>query len=177
MHAALEVIPADRAAPRLGEEHELAERALTIARRTALGVLGDREAAADVAQEVAITALRRAASIRDPAKLDAWLHRVAVRAALRQAGRENRRRSAEQRRGFLETTAAINADDSTFELLLAALPKRQRAALTLRYVHDLPDAAIARTLGCRSSTVRTLLSRGRQALQPFLDPGASDDAA
>lgn len=159
-------------ARRLGE-HELAERALTIARRTALGVLGDREAAADVAQEVAITALRRAASIRDPAKLDAWLHRVAVRVALRQAGREGRRRTAEQRREALEPAAAWPGDSSAFDQLLATLPRRQRAALTLRYVHDLPDAAIARALRCRTSTVRTLLSRGREALRPYLEPGAS----
>ena len=53
--------------------------------------------------------------------------------------------------------------------LLAGLPPRQRAALTLRYVHDLPDAAIARALGCRTGTVRSLLSRGRAALRDELE--------
>lgn len=62
----------------------VAGRALQVARRTALGVLGDAEAAADIAQDVAITAVRRAGSLRDPAALDAWLHRIAVRAALRE---------------------------------------------------------------------------------------------
>jgi RNA polymerase sigma-70 factor (ECF subfamily) len=61
-----------------------------------MGVLGDAEAAADVAQEVAITAVRRASSLRDPAALDAWLHRIAVRAALREARRAGRRRAAER---------------------------------------------------------------------------------
>jgi DNA-directed RNA polymerase specialized sigma24 family protein len=74
----------------------VATRALQVARRTAMGVLGDAEAAADVAQEVAITAVRRAGSLRDPAALDAWLHRIAVRAALRQARRAGRRREAER---------------------------------------------------------------------------------
>jgi DNA-directed RNA polymerase specialized sigma24 family protein len=72
----------------------VARRALQVARRTALGVLGDTEAAADVAQDVAITAVRRAGSLRDPAALDAWLHRIAVRAALREARRAGRRREA-----------------------------------------------------------------------------------
>jgi hypothetical protein len=54
-------------------DERIARRALQVARRTALGVLGDTEAAADVAQEVAITAVRRAASLRDPAALDAYL--------------------------------------------------------------------------------------------------------
>ena len=58
-------------------DDRVARRALHVARRTALGVLGDTEAAADVAQEVAITAVRRAASLRDPVALDAWLHRIA----------------------------------------------------------------------------------------------------
>src|SRR5918997_85162 len=47
----------------------------------------------------------------------------------------------------------------------APLPPRQRAALTLRYVHDLDDHAIAAALGCRRGTVRSLLSRGLAALR------------
>jgi len=77
-------------------DDRVARRALQVARRTALGVLGDTEAAADVAQDVAITAVRRAGSLRDPAALDAWLHRIAVRAALREARRAGRRREAER---------------------------------------------------------------------------------
>src|SRR5436190_5145318 len=77
-------------------DERVAARALQVARRTALGVLGDAEAAADIAQDVAITAVRRAGSLRDPAALDAWLHRIAVRAALREARRGGRRREAER---------------------------------------------------------------------------------
>jgi RNA polymerase sigma factor (sigma-70 family) len=49
--------------------------------------------------------------------------------------------------------------------LLAGVPERQRAALTLRYVFDLPDAAIAVALDCSESTVRSLLLRGRATLR------------
>src|SRR3954468_18030993 len=82
----------------LSDEH-VAARALQVARRTALGILGEAEAAADIAQDVAITAVRRAGSLRDPAALDAWVHRIAVRAALREApggrpGRPRGRRGA-----------------------------------------------------------------------------------
>jgi DNA-directed RNA polymerase specialized sigma24 family protein len=82
-------------AERLTADH-VAVRALRVGLRTALGVLGDAEAAADVAQDVAITAVQRADSVRDPAALDAWLHRIAVRAALREARRAGRRRAAER---------------------------------------------------------------------------------
>src|SRR3954452_22794084 len=75
-------------------EERLVTRALTIGRRTALGVLGDREAAADVAQEVALIALQKADGGRD---LDPWLHKVAVRRALKEARRNRDRRDAEAR--------------------------------------------------------------------------------
>jgi RNA polymerase sigma factor (sigma-70 family) len=147
---------------------ELAQRALAVARRTALGVLGDREAAADVAQEVALQVVMRRGALRDPAALDAWVHRIAVRAALREAGRARRRRAAEEARVALHPDAGGDDLDGTLQLL-AGLPPRQRAALTLRYVHDLPDAEIARALRCRPGTVRSLLSRGRDAVRTRLD--------
>jgi RNA polymerase sigma-70 factor (ECF subfamily) len=145
----------------------VAARALQVARRTAMGVLGDAEAAADVAQEVAITAVRRASSLRDPAALDAWLHRIAVRAALREARRAGRRRAAEHA-GHDPRPATEDAALDSALAVLEGLPARQRAALTLRYVHDLPDAAIARALRCRPGTVRSLLSRGRDAVRAAL---------
>src|SRR5205809_419965 len=119
----------------------VAARALQVARRTALGIFGDGEAAADIAQDVAITAVRRAGSLRDPAALDAWVHRIAVRAALREARRAGRRRAAE-RAGHDPPPLTLDDDLAGSLALLDGLPARQRAALTLRYVHDLPDAAI-----------------------------------
>ncbi len=149
-------------APPTTANERLVVRALTIGRRTALGVLGDREAAADVAQEDALIALQKAGGVRD---LDPWLHKVAVRRALKEARRNRDRRDAEAR----AHVQAPDDDPLTGALeLLDGLPPRQRAALTLRYVHDLPDAAIAKALGCRTGTVRSLLSRGREALRSEL---------
>jgi RNA polymerase sigma factor (sigma-70 family) len=156
-------------------DERVASRALQVARRTALGVLGDSEAAADIAQDVAITAVRRAGSLRDPAALDAWLHRIAVRAALREARRAGRRREAE-RAGHDPPAPTPDVTAMGSLALLDGLPVRQRAALTLRYVHDLPDAAIASALRCRTGTVRSLLSRGRDALRAAIDDDRSPHA-
>ncbi len=155
---------AARAAPDT-EEELLAAHALRIATRTAMGVLADRELAADVAQEVALVALRKRASLRDPAKLDAWLHRTAARAALREAGRRRTRAAAERAAARPDRTHDEHAAALAAAQMLAPLPPRQRAALTLRYVHDLDDHAIAAALGCRRGTVRSLLSRGLAALR------------
>lgn len=57
--------------------------------------------------------------------------------------------------------------------LLRALPERQRAALVLRYFHDLSDEDIGAALGCRIGTVRSLVSRGLAAMREHADAGRS----
>lgn len=52
------------------------------------------------------------------------------------------------------------ADRREIWRLLGGLPARQRAAVVLRYFHDLPDEQIADVMGCRPVTVRSLVSRG-----------------
>jgi RNA polymerase sigma-70 factor (sigma-E family) len=69
--------------------------------------------------------------------------------------------------------AARVSDQRLLWQLLRALPERQRAALVLRYFHDLPDAEIANALGCREVTVRSLVSRGVAAMRDHLQ---RDDA-
>lgn len=57
------------------------------------------------------------------------------------------------------------ADHDQLRRALDRLPDRQRAALVLRYFHDLADAEAARTLGCRVGTVRSLVSRALGTLR------------
>ena len=52
--------------------------------------------------------------------------------------------------------------------MLAKLPRRQRAALVLRYYEDLPDAEIAEALGCAVGTVRSSISRALATLRADL---------
>jgi RNA polymerase sigma-70 factor (sigma-E family) len=48
---------------------------------------------------------------------------------------------------------------------LAGLPRKQRAAVVLRYYAGLPDAEIALQLGCREPTVRSQIHRALAALR------------
>jgi RNA polymerase sigma-70 factor, ECF subfamily len=151
-------------------DEALAERAWHVAHRTALGIVGSHDAAQDIAQEVAIEALRRRRAVRNPEQLDGWLYRVATRMSLRYVTRERRRRERETQR---HAEARPHSTDTESDLentlaLLAGVPERQRAALTLRYVFDIPDAAIAAALDCSESTVRSLLLRGRATLRERL---------
>ncbi|MGI8666951.1 MAG: SigE family RNA polymerase sigma factor [Jatrophihabitans sp.] len=57
---------------------------------------------------------------------------------------------------------------------LGELSERQRAALVLRFFHDLPDGEVAQVLDCRVGTVRSLISRSLSALRStgkFADDG------
>ncbi len=49
--------------------------------------------------------------------------------------------------------------------LLGTVSDRQRAALVMRFFHDLDDDEIADQLSCRVGTVRSLISRGLAALR------------
>jgi RNA polymerase sigma factor (sigma-70 family) len=48
---------------------------------------------------------------------------------------------------------------------LSTLPARQRAAVVLRYFHDLSDQQVAEAMGCRATTVRSLISRALSTLR------------
>jgi RNA polymerase sigma-70 factor (sigma-E family) len=69
----------------------------------------------------------------------------------------------EREDGYDAPTALADRDEIWH--MLATLPARQRAALVLRYFHDLPDGQIADALGCRVGTVRSAISRGLTTLR------------
>ena len=143
--------------------------------RTAAALLESREEAGDVAQDVAVDVLRSLGKLRDPEALDAWVHRITVRHALRLLKRRRARRfetplallpeAAEPALSEGVDRETILATRQALAAALATLPPKQRVALALRYVHDLPDAEIAAALGCRLGSVHALLSRARATLR------------
>jgi RNA polymerase sigma-70 factor (ECF subfamily) len=147
----------------------LARHVLTLALRTALATLPNRELAQDAAQDAALEALRDLSQLKDLRRLDAWVHAICVRRIVR-ARRAHVRLTASE--GVLDERTPA-AEGVSHEALaarevhrsLAALPPRQRAAVILRYVHDLRESEIAEVLGCRPGTAGALLSRARATLR------------
>lgn len=71
---------------------------------------------------------------------------------------------------LLSVTERTATTDRPSELLdvVATLPYNQRAAVVLRYWADLPELEIARILGVRPGTVRTLVARSLSTLRKDL---------
>jgi RNA polymerase sigma-70 factor (sigma-E family) len=143
--------------------------------RTAYLLTGNRSAAEDLVQETLVHLYPK------------WDKVAAADAPLAYVRRSmsnnfvNGTRRASSRELVLETVP--DARDQRDEMsqvvdrealwgLLRTLPDRQRAALVLRFFHDLPDEEIAVALGCRLGTVRSLISRGLATLRD----GVDDDA-
>jgi len=80
---------------------------------------------------------------------------------------------------FSERSAVHDQTDEVNDRLrmwheLGVLSERQRAAIVLRFFHDLPDDEVASVLDCRVGTVRSLISRALNALRTtgnFADDG------
>jgi DNA-directed RNA polymerase specialized sigma24 family protein len=89
----------------------------------------------------------------------AWVRRVALRQAVRAA---RRARHVPQ---FSRAGVSCECDEVLdVRAAVASLPPAQRAAVVLRYLHDLPVAEVARTLGCSEGTAKTHLFRARKSL-------------
>ena len=61
------------------------------------------------------------------------------------------------------------AGEQALRRALLALPLRQRTAIVLRFYEDLSERQTADVLQCRPGTVKSLVSRGMEALRSSID--------
>lgn len=136
--------------------------------RLAYLMTGDRVLAEDLVQEAFIRFVGRLHSLRDPGAFDAYLRRTVVNLSKNHFRRRALERAELERRASQPSPVHEDRDISEYEsmrLALLSLPDRQRAAIVLRYYEDLPESQIAEVLRCRPATVRSLISRGLEALR------------
>jgi RNA polymerase sigma-70 factor (ECF subfamily) len=128
----------------------------------AFDLLGDRAQAEDAVQDALEKTLAGYHQLRDPQALHGWFYRVLTNACI---GTLRRRRVAAAFARLLgargEPLAAPAANPDHVRLLgaLDALPAMQKAAVVLRYGHDLAVDEIARLLEIGNETVKTHLKR------------------
>jgi RNA polymerase sigma-70 factor, ECF subfamily len=147
----------------------------------AMNLLGDRDEALDLSQEVFLRVFRTITRFRGQSSLRTWIYRIAVNQA-RNRHRFWRRRHRADQVSLDEHLAAhgdfVSEGDATPERVLAQkelatrlqaaldrLPFDQRTAIVLREIDGLSYDEIAFSLGVAVGTVKSRLTRARQALR------------
>lgn len=151
------------------EHYEPVRRSLAVA-------LGDPVLAEELAQDAfarALASWHRVSKMDHPA---GWVYVVALR-----AGRRRRGRNREEPAAAGEPVDADVAERATRDIVLGAaiarLPERQRVALVLRYLADLPVADVAAAMGCAVGTVKSTLHAALERLGVELQDQEEPDVA
>ena len=127
------------------------------------------DAGPDAAQETLIQVMRDLGSLRDPAALRGWVRRIAVREAIRHA--ERARKEAAWADPAAKAREAVSGPELDPMLgrdvahVLSELAPDQRAVIVLRDVEGLSETEAAEHLGVPAGTVKSRLSRARQAFR------------
>jgi len=147
-----------------------------------VGLAGNREAAAELVQDVFVRVWEGLASFRGDSAFSSWLHRLAVNVAL-EAKRKGQRRSLrvmiaadlESTHGAgpvlfegpartVDTALAIDLEDA-----IARLPAGARAVFVLHDVEGFRHDEIGERLGIAEGTSRAHLFRARRLLRETLE--------
>ncbi|WP_327356986.1 SigE family RNA polymerase sigma factor [Streptomyces sp. NBC_01304] len=142
---------------------------------------GDQHAAEDLLQNALIKAAGRWRRIDDP---EAYVRQILYRQQVSRWRLKWRKRELSvpelpERDGKADGTGAVELR-LVMRGALARLTARQRTVLVLRYFEDLPEADVARILGCSVGTVRSTTHRSLAKLRALapelsaLDPGANE---
>ena len=134
--------------------NELFERHYERVARWCLRFVGDRDAAADLAQDVFLQAHRHLGSFRGTSRFSTWLYAIARNESL---NRIKRRGPPMDREEVLEEVAALEAGPEELaergwqgqrlrDFLSTTLDPVERTVFTLHYGDDMPPDAITRLL-------------------------------
>ncbi len=132
-------------------------------------ILRDPELAHDAVQEASIRAWRDIPVLRDPDRLDAWLHRLLMHACL-DLVRRRRRRVIEVELTPLDVPVAMDAtggvdDRQVLDEALARLDPEHRAVVALHYLLGLPLPEVAASLGIPLGTAKSRLHYALAAMR------------
>jgi len=132
-------------------------------------ILRDPELARDAVQEASIRAWRDLPGLRDPDRLDAWLHRLVVNACL-DLVRRRRRRVVEVELSPIDLPTAPDAagelaDRQLLDEALARLDPGHRAVVALHYLLGMPLPEVAASLRIPLGTAKSRLHYALAAMR------------
>lgn len=142
-------------------------------------IVGNVADAQDLTQEAFIKVLQRGDQLRDLEKAAHWLSRIATNTAidfLRRHGRVNfteidsladpliAERAKDPEQTLLRQERASRLEDG-----LNQLTAKERTALLLRDVEDVPAEEVARQMKCSTATVRSHIANARIKFRRYLE--------
>jgi RNA polymerase sigma-70 factor (sigma-E family) len=136
--------------------------------RLAYLLVGDADAAQDIAQDAFVRVGPRLRWLRDPEKARFYLRTTVINLCRAHWRRRKREQPQQEMDSWLPTQQDHGPRvDQRDEILTALqrLPARQRAAVVLRYYEDLSEHQTADLLGCPVGTVKSSVSRALQTLR------------
>lgn len=131
---------------------------------------GDRDAARDLAQEALTRAYRSWATVELLDLPGAWARRVMINLLIDRHRNHGRRARLVAELGPERTIDPPDAATGPWWEAVRALPTRERAAVTLHYLEDLPIATVAEILEVKPGTVKASLAHARDKLRASLTP-------
>lgn len=123
---------------------------------------GDAAVAEELTQETLARVWSNWKKVRRLDRPEAWAHKVGFNLANSHLRRLLAERRAKIRQGPVEASAIGPdvAEAYAVRTAVAALPRRQKTAIVLRYYLDLPFSEMAQLMDAPEPTVRSLTQRG-----------------
>jgi len=152
------------------------------------GIMGSRDEAEDLSQEVFIKVYENLGHFKGKSKFYTWIYRITVNVCLsaqRKKSQSNRIISMSRLSGVSANPGEVELADETFspqkvfkdrelaskiQLAINSLPGILRITFILREFEDLSYRELARIFRCSMGTVKSRLSRARESLRQTLTP-------
>lgn len=145
----------------------------------AYGMLGHREDAQDLAQDVFLTLWEKIGQFRFKSRFSTWLYRIVTNLCINEKNRQRRRQTSPMEMDDSQAWTPVDSNTPEKEVLLAEqqailqaalaqLKDKYRTILILREMENLSYDALSEVLGCSVGRVKSRLHEARMELRKIL---------
>lgn len=154
----------------------LVDRYKTMVYNLAYRMVGDEDAAKDMAQESFIAAFNALGEFRFDSKFSSWLFRIAMnkcrdflRTRKETVSVDDFREVIPSRDRTPEQAALLSQTGDAIQQALGGLPDDYREVIVLKHIEELDYREIADILGVEVNTLKVRAHRGREMLRKLLE--------